>query len=180
MTHRYSSLFEVLRVVAIVFVSAVIIRFFLFQPFIVEGSSMEPNYHNNEYLFVEKLSYRFREPKRGEVIIFHYPNDPSVNYIKRIIAIPGDRVRIEDGLVFLNDKLLTETYLAEGTKTLLSRSPDVPYEVLLPENKFFVMGDNRNHSSDSRDGWFVDRTMIIGRSAAVLYPSESAEPTLTY
>jgi signal peptidase I len=171
---KYSSVFEVLRVTAMVFISAVIIRYFLFQPFIVEGSSMEPNYHNSEYLFVEKVSYRFREPKRGEVVVFRYPNNPRVNYIKRIIGVPGDTIRIENGIVYLNGTELVEEYLEEGTKTIVNRSPDLPYEVTVPKNKYFVMGDNRDHSSDSRDGWLVDRRMIIGRSAATLYSSSSS------
>ncbi len=177
---RYSSVFEVFRVIAIVFISAVIIRYFLFQPFIVEGSSMEPNYHNSEYLFIEKVSYRFREPKRGEVVVFRYPNNPSINYIKRIIGVPGDTVRIENGVVSVNGKQLSEEYLEEGTKTIVNRSPDLPYEVTIPNHKYFVMGDNRSHSSDSRDGWLVDRQMIIGRSAATLYTNSSSQSPVTF
>jgi len=176
---RFASVFEVFRIVIIVFISAVIIRYFLFQPFIVEGSSMEPNYHNNEYLFIEKLSYRFREPKRGEVVVFKYPNNRNINYIKRIVGLPGDTVRIEDGRVYLNGVEYRESYLQEGTQTVLSRSPDMPYEVVVPVNKYFVMGDNRSHSSDSREGWLVDEFLIIGRSAARLYPVGAPMPSVT-
>jgi signal peptidase I len=131
---------------------------------------MEPNYHNNEYLFIEKLSYRFREPKRGEVIVFKYPNNHTINYIKRIIGLPGDSLRIENGSVYVNGELTAENYLPAGTKTVLNRSPDTPYEIIIPAREFFVMGDNRSHSSDSREGWLVDENLIIGRSAATLYP----------
>lgn len=141
---------------------------------------MEPNYHNSEYLFIEKVSYRFREPKSGEVVVFRYPNNPSVNYIKRIIGLPGDVVRIENGTVSVNGKVLSEEYLEEGTKTIVNRSPDLPYEVSVPENKYFMMGDNRSHSSDSRDGWLVDRQLIIGRSAATLYSNSATKVPLTY
>src|SRR4051812_43490451 len=82
---------------------AFLLRFFLIQPFIVEGSSMEPNFHDQQYIIIDKLSYRLREPRRGEVIVFHPPNDPAQNYIKRIIGLPGETIRIDNGSVFINE-----------------------------------------------------------------------------
>lgn len=170
---RLSPFLEVLRVTIAVLVSVVVIRYALMQPFVVEGSSMEPNYHNGEYLVVEKVSYRFHEPKRGDVVVLRYPYNPSISYIKRIIALPGEKLRIFDGQVSVNGQLLNEPYLAEGEETVTSRDSNVPYEVTLGSGEYFVMGDNRQHSSDSRDGWLLDRKNIIGRSAVVLYSNQN-------
>lgn len=166
---RFTSLFEVLKVIGIVFIAAVGIRYFLFQPFVVEGSSMEPSYHHGEYLFIEKVSYRLHQPERGDVIVFKYPNNPNINYIKRIIGLPGETVGIKDGLVYINEKLLDEPYLDENEKTIVERDPDAKYEITLPDDRYFMLGDNRDHSSDSRNGWLLPDDFIIGRSAVTIY-----------
>ena len=166
---RYASVVEVLKVIGIVFVAAVAICYFLFQPFVVEGSSMEPNYHNGEYLFIEKVSYRLHEPKRGDVVVFKYPNSPNVNYIKRIIGLPGETVRIENGLVTVDGKALSEPYLAKDTKTYVHGNSNGTFEITIPDNKYLVLGDNREHSSDSRDGWLLPDSFIVGRSAITIY-----------
>lgn len=169
---KFTSLVEILKVIGIVFVTAVIIRYFLFQPFVVEGSSMEPNFHHGEYLFIEKVSYRLHEPERGDVVVFKYPNNPNINYIKRIVALPGETVRIENGFITVDGKLLEEPYLADGTKTTVNRDPEATFEITLPDDKFFVMGDNRDHSSDSRDGWLLPESYIVGRSAITIYSQQ--------
>lgn len=166
-------IFEIVKVGAAVFLAALFIRFFLFQPFIVQGSSMEPNFHDGEYLFVEKLSYDFHAPKRGDVVVFKYPLNTSVDYIKRIIGLPGDTITIKDGKVMVNGVALTEQYLAEGQKTILLNSSDAVYSVTVPKGKFFMMGDNRDHSADSREGWLLPKEDIIGRTALVLFPANS-------
>ena len=139
---RFAPFWEILKVVAIVFVSAIIIRGFVAQPFIVEGSSMEPDFHNGEYLLIEKLGYHLRSPARGDVIVFKYPNNTEVNYIKRIVGLPGETVRIFENQVFINGKKLMEDYLSPDEKTVVSQSPETPYEVTLNSDQFFVMGDN--------------------------------------
>lgn len=164
---------EILKIVLAVFLSVIIIRSFIAQPFIVEGSSMEPNFHNGEYLVVEKVGYRLHEPNRGDVVVLKYPNNPAINYIKRLIGLPGDTIKINDGKVFVNGTALKESYLAAGEETTVSRNPEVPYEVTLGADEYFVMGDNRNHSSDSRDGWILPKKLIVGRSAVVLYSNDS-------
>lgn len=169
---KFKSFFEVFKVVVAVFISAAIIRYFLLQPFVVEGSSMEPNFHNGEYLFVEKLSYRFKTPQRGDVVVLQYPRNISVNYIKRIIALPGEEVLIEGGKVFINGKLLSENYLEQGEQTFSLINKTESYKISVPANKYFVMGDNRDASSDSRDGWLLDRAQIVGRSALVVLPAK--------
>lgn len=166
---KFASVVEVLKIIGIVFIAAVAIRYFLFQPFVVEGSSMEPNYHHGEYLFIEKISYRLHEPERGDVVVFKYPNNPNINYIKRIVGLPNETVRIEDGLVTIDGKLLDESYLADGTKTYVHGNPNGTFEISVPDSKYLVLGDNREHSSDSRDGWLLPQGFIVGRSAVTIY-----------
>ena len=170
---RFGPFWEILKVVAIVFVSAIIIRGFVAQPFIVEGSSMEPDFHNGEYLLIEKLGYHLHEPVRGDVIVFKYPNNTEVNYIKRIVGLPGETVRIFENQVFVNGKKLNESYLSPDEKTIVSQSPETPYEVALNSEQYFVMGDNRQHSSDSREWGPLAKEFIIGKSALVLYPRQN-------
>jgi len=172
---RSSTFWEIFKVVAIVFVSAVIIRSFLFQPFIVEGSSMEPDFHNGEYLLVEKIGYHLSAPARGDVIVFQFPNNPSVDYIKRIIGLPGETVRIVSNQVYINNKLLPENYLTPGEITDVNSQPDQPYEITLASNQYFMMGDNRQHSSDSREWGPLDQKFIIGKTTLVLYPHSNFE-----
>lgn len=170
---RFAGLVEVVKVVAVVLLSAIIIRTFVFQPFVVEGSSMEGNFHNGEYLFIEKVSYKLKSPKRGDVVVFRYPRDVRYNYIKRVIGLPGERVRITNGQVSINDKVLTEEYVTAGQPTLIDNKPELNYEITLESNQYFMLGDNRAHSSDSREWGPLDKRFIIGRSALVLYPQSS-------
>jgi len=170
---RFSSVVEVVKVVAIVFLSAIIIRTFVFQPFVVEGSSMERTFHNGEYLFIEKVSYKVKTPKRGDVVVFRYPRDIRYNYIKRIVGLPGETVQIKQGNVYINGNQLSEEYIPATQATLVDNNPDLNYEVTLEDDQFFVLGDNRDHSSDSREWGPLDRKFIIGRSALVLYPQSN-------
>ncbi|MEK9167524.1 MAG: signal peptidase I, partial [Patescibacteria group bacterium] len=170
---RFGPFWEILKVVAIVFVSAIIIRGFVAQPFIVEGSSMEPDFHNGEYLLIEKLGYHLHKPARGDVIVFENPNNTDVNYIKRIVGLPGETVRIFENQVYVNGKKLNENYLSPDEKTIVSQSPETPYEVALNSEQYFVMGDNRQHSSDSREWGPLGKNFIIGKSALVLYPRQN-------
>ncbi len=132
---------------------------------------MEPNFHNGQYLFVEKLSYDFHRPKRGDVVVFKYPLDTTVDYIKRVIGLPGDTVTIKSGQVFVNNQPLTETYLAPGQKTILLSGTEASYSVTVPAGEYFMMGDNRDHSADSREGWLLPKKDIIGKTALVLFPA---------
>lgn len=144
-----------------------VIRPFIAEPFIVSGSSMVPNFHNRDYLIIEKLSYRAHLPVRGEVIVFRYPQDPKQYFIKRIIGLPGDTIRIGGGKVYLRAKAsggeqaIDETYLPTGLKTELE-SADSVWQ-LGPE-QYFVLGDNRGHSSDSRAWGVVPSSYIVGRA----------------
>jgi len=149
---------EILKIVFIALVIVIPIRYFLFQPFIVKGQSMEPNFEDSNYLIVDELSYRFRDPQRGEVVVFRYPRNVSQRFIKRIIGLPGEKIEIEAGVVMVNGKILDESeYFPSGVQTLGN------IQISLDENEYFVLGDNRISSFDSRQWGTLPRKNIIGR-----------------
>jgi len=157
-----SFLWESLKVIIIALAIVIPIRYFLFQPFFVRGQSMEPNFGNGDYLIIDEISYRFFEPKRGEIIVFKYPHNPSQRYIKRVIGLPGETVEIQDGsvIVYFGDEreMLDESsYLDPNIRT----PGDV--KVVLEKDEYFVLGDNRLFSSDSRRWGPLKRENIIGR-----------------
>lgn len=163
------SVFEFIKTVAIIIIVAFFVRFYLVQPFVVDGSSMEPNFHNGQYLLVDKVSYRFKEPKRGDVVVFHPPSAPSLNYIKRIIALPGDEIEIKDGVILVNGAQLEERYIPQE-RTLVRNSAAINLRQKMGPNEYFVLGDNRDHSSDSREWGNVPLENIIGRAWLVVFP----------
>lgn len=142
------------------------IRFFIFQPFSVQGQSMVPSFEHKDYLIIDEISYRFREPIRGEVVVFKYPYDKSQYYIKRLIGLPGERVVIKDNIVTVysgehaDGLVLDEPYLKSDSMTL---SFDNDLDKTLKEKEYFVLGDNRENSSDSRVFGPVHEDFIIGR-----------------
>jgi len=147
-------------------VSAFIIVF-LYQPVRVEGTSMLPVLEDQDRLFINKIAYRVGEVHAGDVVVFQYPRDHAKSYIKRVIALPGDRIRIDQGQVVVNDKLLMEPYL-QGRFADDRSQP----EMVLPPGEYFVMGDHRSISSDSRDFGPVDRGLIYGKAVFVYWPME--------
>jgi len=154
-------LIEIVSLFLLAILIVIPIKLFVFQAFVIKYSSMEPNYHQGDYLIADELTYRFRDPARGEVVIFHYPLDPKELFIKRIIGLPGETVIIKDGKVFIDkdgkEELLKEPYLPENTYTPGNLS------ITLKPNEYFVLGDNRFYSSDSRMWGPVKRKAIIGR-----------------
>lgn len=168
-------LWDLIKTGVIVFLIAFSIRYFLIQPFIVEGSSMMPNYVDKEYLLAEKLNYFLSAPKRGDVVIFRYPNNPSTNFIKRIVGLPGETIEIEDSKIkVINQQhpagviLNEEVYLSASVKTLTDSRGK--YTKTLNADEYFVLGDNREHSSDSREWGVLPKTNIIGRAWLTLKP----------
>lgn len=141
-----------------------IIRAFLFQPFLVSGASMEPTISQNNYLIIDELTYRFRNPERGEMIVFRYPNDSSTFYIKRIVGLPGDAVDIESGRVNINNAALDESSYIKDIKTFGT------VHIRLEPGAYFVMGDNRSNSYDSRSWGPLKRPFIVGRALIRLFP----------
>lgn len=151
---------EVTKIVIIALIIVLPIRYFLFQPFFVKGQSMEPNFEDGDYLIVDELSYKFRAPERGDVVVFKYPGDPSQRYIKRIIGLPGETVEIKDGKVAIYNEagssILDEsTYLDSYTAGNL--------RISLKDEEYFVLGDNRSSSADSRRWGSLPEENIIGQ-----------------
>ena len=144
---------------------AMFIRTFIVELYVVDGPSMRPTLESEERLVVNKFIYRFRPPEKGEVLVFQYPRDPSRDFIKRVIATPGDTIEIREGRVLVNDQLLTEDYILEKTRSEYPKST-------VPEGRIFVMGDNRNNSEDSRfaDVGFVPYDLIKGKAMLVFWP----------
>jgi signal peptidase I len=168
----FSFIWEVSKIVIIASMIVFPVRYFLFQPFFVKGESMEPTFENGDYLIVNEISYRFESPKRGEVIVFKYPEDPSQRFIKRIIGLPGETVEIKDGkvAVYKNGKtqILNESNYLNSS---LFTQGDV--RVSLGKDEYFVMGDNRPFSYDSRRFGVVPAKDIIGRVALRALPFAS-------
>jgi len=156
-----------------VLIIGLLIRILVIQPFVVEGNSMEPNFHNRQALLVDKLSYRFREPLREEVIIFKAPPQPTDDYIKRIIGVPGDTIIIKNSQVIVNNQPLRETYLDKNNQTLINKDIAAAIQTTLQKDEFFVLGDNRSNSSDSREWGVVPRSYIIGRPVVSVFPAKN-------
>jgi signal peptidase I len=131
----------------------------------VEGISMEPNLHDGEFVVVNRLAYRWQEPQRGDIIVFHFPSDPRRRFIKRVIGLPGDTVTIREGQVLINGSLLEEPYLSE--------EPLYHGEWRIAPNEVFVLGDNRNNSSDSQNWGPLDINEIIGKAMLVYWPMDT-------
>jgi signal peptidase I len=151
-----------------VIVSAVIILY-LYQPVRVEGTSMLPNLEDQDRLFINKFAYHFGEIHRDDVVVFLFPGDHTKSYIKRVIGLPGDKLRIERGQVYVNDKALREPYVPLKYEDDRSQP-----EMTVPEGEYFLMGDHRSISSDSRDFGPVDRNLIYGKAAFVYWPMDQA------
>jgi signal peptidase I len=152
---------EILKIVVVSLLIIIPVRFFVIQPFFVRGESMAPSFHNGEYLIVDEISYRFDEPRRGDVIVFRVPRDPRQHYIKRIVGLPGETVVVRNGVVTVYNRdnpagtVLEEMYLSEDTPGSV--------EVRLDNNEYFVLGDNRDASSDSRRWGPVPEHLLIGK-----------------
>jgi len=148
---------------------ATFVILFLYQPVKVEGTSMLPGLEDQERIFINKFVYKWESIERGDVIVFRYPRDLSKSYIKRVIAIGGDKVRIYEGQVYVNGKMLEEAYVPPQYADEKSM---VEYKVA--SNSFFVMGDHRSMSSDSRDFGAIDRSLITGKAVFVYWPVQNA------
>lgn len=148
---------------------------FVAQPFIVSGASMETTFSTGQYLIVDQLTYRFEEPKRGDVIIFRYPKDPSKYFIKRVIGLPGDRIEIQGNVVTIFNGEFEDGITLDEAPYVLHMNPNTTLTETLGDNEYFVMGDNRDASSDSRMWGVLQRDKIIGRAFLRLFPLTSME-----
>ncbi len=144
------------------------VRTFIAQPFVVNGSSMEPTFHTNEYLIVDQLSYEISEPHRGEVIIFKYPLIPSRFFIKRVIALPGETIRIKGTKVEIKEIGAADFYTLDEPYIEFEKESDV--EITLANDEYFVMGDNRLASLDSRSWGPLKKSFVVGKAFVRLFP----------
>jgi len=172
-----SSILEIVEIAAIAIAAVFLIRSTIIQPFLVSGSSMSPNFADGDYLLVDQLTYRFRQPERGEVAVFHFHptvNDESTYFIKRIVGLPGEEIRVKNGeITIINNShpdgfVLGEKYLPPGTDT--SGNTDT----VLGTNEYFVLGDNRSYSFDSRSWGKLQDKDIVGLVRLRLWPPKDA------
>jgi signal peptidase I len=157
---------EILQTVILALLIVLPIRLFIFQPFIVKGQSMEPNFEDGDYLIIDEITYRFREPKRGEVVVFKNPMNEHQRFIKRIVGLPGETVEISDGKIFISNgekKVLNEPYLNSSFTT-------GEIQITLGKDEYFVLGDNRQFSLDSRRFGPIRKKEIVGRVFLRLWP----------
>ena len=168
---RSSALFALfwLRDLGISVLLAVVLIVFIYQPVKVEGTSMMPALTDQERIFINKFTYRFGidDIQRGDMVVFWFPMDRTKSYIKRVIGLPGDTVEIRDGSVWVNDQLLSEEYVPEEYRDHQSLAP-----VRVPEDQYYVLGDHRTSSNDSRAWGTVDRQFIYGKAVFVYWPIE--------
>jgi signal peptidase I len=167
-------LVEIVRFAVLAIIIVVPIRMFVAQPFIVSGASMDDTFANGQYLIVDQVSYYFDDPDRGDVVIFRYPKDPSKFFIKRVIGLPGDTVIIEDGVVSIRNAAnlggfpIDEPYVA-------AMADAAPLTEVLGPREYFVMGDNRDQSSDSRVWGVLQEERIVGRAWLRLFPPQTID-----
>ena len=166
---KYGGLGLWLRDLLVAATASVLIITFLYQPVRVEGTSMLPQLVDSDRLFVNKFVYRISSIERGDVVVFHYPRNPEQSYIKRVIALPGDRLRIDHGVVWLNGKPQAEPYVPEEYQDSESMA-----EIVVPEGSYFMMGDHRCISWDSRKFGPVERSLIYGKAVFVYWPTRDA------
>lgn len=168
-------IWDLLKILVIALVIIVPFRMYVAEPFVVSGSSMLPNYHNHDYLIIDRLSYFKSSPQRGDVVVLKFPKDTSQFFIKRIIGLPGETVRIQQGGVYIYNKenpeglRLNEVYLPSQAETF-GKSDSIQ----LGSDEFFVLGDNRTASSDSRVWGILPKNDIVGKVWARVYPFSAA------
>lgn len=176
-TQEIHPIWEVIKFFVLAVIIVFPIRMFVAQPFIVEGLSMDPTFNTGQYLIVDEISYRFSEPERGDVIILKYPKNPSKYFIKRVIGLPGEKIVIDGNTIRIYHEgnpipeKLAEPYVTHEV------SPDRNFkfeEIQLEDDEYFVMGDNRGASSDSRDWGPLQENFVVGRALVRLFPVASA------
>jgi signal peptidase I len=162
------NLWDLVKFAIIALLIVIPIRMFIAQPFIVSGESMIPTFHNGEYLIVDELSYLMRDPERNDVVIFRFPNDTKRYFIKRIIGMPNEEIYINEGSVTIKNSANPEGFTL--IEPYINEEFDTSSSFFTKEGEYFVMGDNRNRSSDSRVWGILPRKLIIGRAYLRLLP----------
>lgn len=167
---------EILETIVFVGSIFIVVYLFLFQPNQIKGASMEPTFYNGNYIFTSKVTYKLRDPIRGDVVVFHSPKNNEIEYIKRIIGIPGDTIMIQNTTVYVNGKPINEPYISATTELIYGGFLVEGIAITVPENQYFVMGDNRPRSSDSREFGPVPYESLIGQVIYRYFPFNEAGP----
>ena len=166
---------ELAKIALVAMIVVLPLRMFVAQPFIVSGASMQPTFSTGDYLIVEELSYRFEKPERKDVVVFRYPNDPSKFFIKRVIGLPGETVSIKNGQVTIKNKVHPEGFvLHEPYVTTENKKESDSLTTTLGEDEYFVLGDNRRESSDSRAWGELPARLVVGQAFVQLLPVQNA------
>lgn len=165
---KKESIKDLIFTVVISLILVFLIRTYVAQPFIVSGASMEPTFHTGEYLIVDQLSYKLNNPKRGDVIVFRYPMMPSKFFIKRIIGLPGEEIKVENNSIYIKEKVAEDFTKLEEDYVEIDKYTNI--KKTLSNTEYFVMGDNRPASLDSRSWGPLDEKFIIGRALFRLFP----------
>ncbi len=167
-----AAVFDFLQGIVVVLAVLVMVYLFLVSPQEISGASMEPNFHNGEYILTNKVLTKFRDPERGDVVVFKSPRNKEVDYIKRIIGLPGDTVKLENNTFFVNGQKMDEPYLAPEVVVFGGSFLQEGSEIIVPPGQYFVVGDNRPHSSDSREFGPIPMEDFIGTVFFRYWPFE--------
>lgn len=165
-----AAFFDFLQGIVVILALMVMVYLFVMSPQEINGASMEPNFHNGEYILTNKVEYRIGNPKRGDVVIFKSPKNKDIDYIKRVIGLPGDIVALRNNSIYVNGNKLEESYLAPGVVIFGESYLHENQEVTVPPGKYFVLGDNRPHSSDSREFGPIAKEDFIGKAFLRYWP----------
>lgn len=171
-----SVVWEFLKIIIVAAIIVLPIRYYIFQPFIVKGESMEPNFHSGDYLIVDQISYRLKNPDRGDVVVFRYPLDLSQRYIKRIIGLPGETVEVKNGQIIISKNSPENSdgeMVLNEEKYLNQEKTGGDIKISLSNDEYFVLGDNRQFSYDSRRWGVLPKKNIIGRAALRVFPVQN-------
>ena len=165
-----AAFFDFLQGIVVFLAMLVMVYLFVMSPQEINGASMEPNFHNSEYILTNKIIYKLRNPRRGEIVIFKSPMNKEIDYIKRIIGEPGDTVRLEDSAFYINGKKIDEPYLAPDVYIFGGSFLVEGQEEVVPPGMYFVVGDNRPHSADSREFGPIAKEDFIGMAILRYWP----------
>ncbi len=164
------AIFDFLQGIVVVLAIMVMIYLFIMSPQEINGASMEPNFHNGEYILTNKIEYKLKDPARGDIVVFKSPRNKEIDYIKRVIGLPGDTVSLHDNAFYVNSEKVEEPYLATGIVIFGGSYLREGEEITVPEGMYFVAGDNRPHSSDSREFGPVPKEDFIGKAFLRYWP----------
>jgi len=172
----FESVMDILETVVFIGSLFIVVYLFVMQPNQVKGASMDPTFNSGDYIFTSKISSKFRAYERGDVVVFKSPKNPDIEYIKRIVGLPGDKIMIKDSEVYVNDIQLTENYISAKTNLWEGGFSKNGEEIIVPEEELFVMGDNRPRSSDSREFGPISASSVIGLVFYRYFPSNKVGP----